>query len=103
MSLQPKFRTFHERIHLRRFSEDATLREKRDAVLARLRANCPRAFTSFNQGSYEMGTGVKPVNGDYDIDVGVVFELGSISSFEPRAVKRWVYDAVKASSSRETT
>lgn len=40
-----------------------------------------------------MGTGVKPVNGDYDIDVGVVFQIGSRE--QPRAVKRWVYDAVK--------
>lgn len=95
MSLQSKFRIFHERIHLRRFSEDATLVAKRDAVLSRLRSSSPRPFTSFNQGSYEMGTGVKPVNGDYDIDVGVVFDLGRINSELPRTVKRWVFDAVK--------
>lgn len=95
MSLQSKFRTFHECIHLRRFSEDKTLVEKRDAVLARLRSKSPKTFTFFNQGSYEMGTGVKPVNGDYDIDVGVVFDFGNVNSENPRTVKRWVYDAVK--------
>ncbi len=95
MSIQSKFRTFHERIQLRRFSEDATLAKKRDAVLARLRSRSPKTFTDFNQGSYEMGTGVKPVSGDYDIDVGVVFDLGNVNSEYPRTVKRWVYDAVK--------
>lgn len=96
MSLQAKFRTFQQNIQLRRYSEDATLVQKREAVLARLRANNPRRFSFFNQGSYEMGTGVKPINGDYDIDVGVVFDLGSYYSFEaPRTVKRWVYDAVR--------
>ena len=96
MSLQTKFRNFHERIQLRRYSEDATLIQKRDAVLKRLRSNCPSTFTPFNQGSYEMGTGVKPLGGDYDIDVGVIFKLGHFNSFEsPRTVKRRVYDAVK--------
>ena len=94
MSLQPKFRTFHEKINLKRFSENAVLVEKRDAVLKRLRTD--RTFTPFNQGSYEMGTGVKPTHGDYDIDVGVVFELGPYGAFPPiKTVKRWVHDAVK--------
>lgn len=95
MSLQSTFRTFHQNIQLRRYSENATLVQKRDAVLDRLRRNSPQPFTYFNQGSYEMGTGVKPVGGDFDIDVGVVFPVGSVSDTAPRTVKRWVYDAVK--------
>ncbi len=95
MSLQSRFRTFHERIQLRRYNEDATLVEKRDAVLTRLRQSSPQTFTWFNQGSYEMGTGVKPIQGDYDIDVGVVFDLSDVASHDPRAVKRWVYEAVR--------
>lgn len=95
MSLQPKFRSFHEKIHLRRFSENATLVQKRDAVLNRLRTE--RTFTFFNQGSYEMGTGVKPVGGDYDIDVGVVFDLSDLVSMpQPKTVKGWVHSAVQA-------
>ncbi len=101
MSLQTKFRAFHEKIQLRRFSENALLVEKRDAVLKRLRTE--RTFTMFNQGSYEMGTGVKPISGDYDIDVGVVFGLGRFAEFPPvKTVKRWVYDAVKAHTSSVT-
>lgn len=94
MSLQPKFRAFHEKVALKRFSENAVLVEKRDAVLKRLRTE--RTFVPFNQGSYEMGTGVKPMRGDYDIDVGVVFDLGQHADFlPPKTVKRWVHDAVK--------
>jgi hypothetical protein len=94
MSHQAKFRAFHEKINLKRFSENAVLVEKRDAVLKRLRNE--RTFTWFNQGSYEMGTGVKPTTGDYDIDVGVVFELGQYAEFPPvKTVKRWVHDVVK--------
>ncbi len=100
MIFQSRFRTFDDRIHLRRFDENATLREKRDAVLSRLRDGLDAAgrsrFSWFNQGSYEMGTGVKPLDGDYDIDVGIVFRLGSRWSFpSPLEVKGWVYDAVE--------
>ncbi len=28
-----------------------------------------------DQGSYEMGTGTKPLNGDYDIDQGLYFAV----------------------------
>lgn len=93
MSMQADFRTFHERIQLARFDENAILRDKRDRVLTRLRQGCARPFTHFNQGSYEMGTGVIPLDGDYDIDVGVVFELDPGTS-PPLDAKRWVFQAV---------
>ncbi|MED5374340.1 MAG: nucleotidyltransferase [Myxococcota bacterium] len=70
------------------------LREKRDRVLTRLRSNCQYKFDTFNQGSYEMGTGVKPVSGDYDIDVGVVFPVEDLGRCDPLLLKHRVYDAV---------
>ncbi|MBU0550460.1 nucleotidyltransferase [Myxococcota bacterium] len=104
MAIQPKFRQFDEAIKLRRFDENAELREKRDRVLKRLREGIERRFPdrstrpkfeTFNQGSYEMGTGVKPVNGrDYDIDVGVRFDIEA-NQYDPVVVKRWVHEAVK--------
>ena len=94
MSLNAKFRSFHQAIHLGRFAESAVLREKRDRVLSRLRTNCKYKFEPFNQGSYEMGTGVKPVGGDYDIDVGVVFALSDVARFDPVTIKGYVHDAV---------
>jgi hypothetical protein len=52
-------------------------------------------FTWFNQGSYEMGTGIKPaVSGDYDIDVGIIFDINH-SEHDPVDVKTWVTDALE--------
>lgn len=97
MSLQPLFMRFHEAILLKRFDENAELREKRDRVLTRLRDNLRVSFTSFNQGSYALGTGVKPVNGDYDIDVGIILNATRKEDYasSPLVPKGWVYEAVK--------
>jgi len=94
MSFQSKFRSFHQTINLGRFSESATLREKRDRVLTRLRNGCQEGFDWFNQGSYEMGTGIKPTSTDYDIDVGVVFNVDDVGRHSPLSIKKLVYDAV---------
>ncbi|GMV27612.1 MAG: hypothetical protein AMXMBFR58_36430 [Phycisphaerae bacterium] len=98
MGLQSKFRTFDEAIKLKRFDENAELREKRDRVLTRLRDGLARAqrptFEPFNQGSYDMGTGVKPVAGDFDIDVGLVFNIDKAQYPDPVKVKEWVFTAV---------
>ncbi|MFY2561004.1 nucleotidyltransferase [Corallococcus terminator] len=105
MSMQPLFRRFHEAIQLKRFDENAELVEKRDRVLKRLRENIrgPKgermSFEPFNQGSYAMGTGIKPLNGDYDIDVGIEFAF-SYLDYSPVEVKRWVYEAIKTHTSR---
>lgn len=88
---QSHFLTFHEKIQLTNTDENATLREKRDAVLRRMRDR-GLTFTAFNQGSYAMGTGVVPVQADYDIDVGIVF-TGDTRPADPLAAKQWVYDA----------
>lgn len=94
MSFQPLFRRFHETIQLKRFGENAELVTKRDRILKRLRDNLKTTFEPFNQGSYEMGTGIKPLDGDYDIDVGVVFTLER-HQYTPVTVKGWVFEAVK--------
>ncbi|RKH04691.1 nucleotidyltransferase domain-containing protein [Corallococcus carmarthensis] len=99
MTMQSRFRRFHEAIQLKRYNENAGLVEKRDRVLRRLRENAPRSFEFFNQGSYAMGTGIKPLDGDYDIDVAIVFELNP-HAFDPVEVKRWVYSAVASHTSR---
>jgi hypothetical protein len=90
--VQSRFLNFHEKIKLTSADENATLREKREAVLKRMRDH-NLTFEWFNQGSYAMGTGVVPVKADYDIDVGIVF-TGDTRPVDPLAVKQWVYDAV---------
>ena len=60
------------------YDDNAELREKRDILLRKLKDNIAAdaaSFSSFNQGSYAMHTGIKPDNGDYDIDVGLRFYL----------------------------
>jgi hypothetical protein len=94
MSFQPLFRRFHEAIQLKRFEENAELRSKRDIVLARMRERMTQSFDWFNQGSYAMGTGIKPLNRDYDIDIGIVFAIDP-RAYDPCVVKGWAYEALK--------
>lgn len=89
---QSRFLRFHDTIKLGSTDENATLREKRDAVLKRMRDR-GLTFTTLNQGSYAMGTGVIPVEADFDIDVGVIF-TGDTRPPDPLAAKQWVFDAV---------
>ena len=91
-TFQSRFLRFHNAIKLGNTDENATLREKRDRVLKRMRDR-GLTFTWFNQGSYAMGTGVIPVQADYDIDVGIVF-TGDMRPADPLTAKQWVYDAV---------
>lgn len=99
MSLQSLFMKFHEAIQLKRFNENAELIEKRDRILRRLRENLSVSFEPFNQGSYAMGTGIKPLDGDYDIDIGIVLNNVGTDK-DPVTVKGWVYDAVKNHTAR---
>lgn len=87
---QTAFLNFHREIKLGNTDENATLREKRDNVLQRLRDRGLR-FDWFNQGSYAMGTGIKPLDLDYDIDVGIV--LSGQQPQDPLAAKQLVFDA----------
>lgn len=94
---------FDSTIRLKRFDENETLREKRDIILRRLgeRLDALRkegkkvpSYTCFNQGSYQLGTGIQPSEGDYDIDVGVRFECASSEYADPVALKVLVADAL---------
>jgi len=93
MSFQRHLMHFYEVIHLNRFDENAELRQKRDRILERLRANLSTPFDWFNQGSYAMGTGVKPTDGDYDIDIGIVLDVDH-QTHDPVTVNGWIHKAV---------
>lgn len=93
MDFQPLFRRFHEAIQLS-YNGSAELRQMRDEVLNVLRQRLDKRFTTFNQGSYEVGTGIKPPPGsDFDLDIGVVFALEP-SRYKVQEVKEWVRVAV---------
>jgi hypothetical protein len=93
--VQKQFKEFHDTIKLD--DENDTLREKRDIILNRLKKNISKdakSYTVFIQGSYAMSTGIKPLDGEYDIDVGLWFDM-STNDAKPVEAKNWVYDALK--------
>jgi hypothetical protein len=104
-NVQKHFEEFHASIRLGRFSDEATLREKRDIIKSKLEAKLPAEFAKrdeecppkrfVDQGSYEMGTGIKPVAGDFDIDQGLYFELDSDQFPNPVDLKKVVRDALE--------
>ena len=104
-NVQSNFINFHETIKLNRFNENKTLRDKRDKILNRLKNNWSKVFadmdidppkyTTFNQGSYDLGTGNIPKDSDYDIDVGIVIEVSKDDYPDPIVVKEWVFEAVE--------
>lgn len=103
-NIQQQFRDFDGRIKLRRYHENSTLAEKRKRVLTAIAAGIEKqrkegtaipAYRTFNQGSYDVGVGVQPVDRDYDIDVGLAFDLAKGDYPDPVVIKKWVFDAVR--------
>lgn len=102
-NVQTYFNKLNETIK-RSYNGNRHLREKRDLLLDDLRDGLQRYFQTadvgtpkfdmFNQGSYEMSTGIQPLpREDYDIDVGLIFHLSKYD-YLPARVKRWVYEAL---------
>jgi hypothetical protein len=92
--VQKQLEDFHDLIKLD--NENEILRNKRDIILNKLKKNISeeaKSYTTFNQGSYAMSTGIKPVSGEYDIDVGIKFKM-SKDDVEPVPAKEWVYKAL---------
>lgn len=103
-NVQTQFNTFDDKIRLGRFKENANLREKRDIIRKKLNDNLSSVFEdageeclSFSfrdQGSYEMGTGVVPLLGDYDIDQGLYFDVSTDDYPDPVTLKKRVHSAL---------
>lgn len=103
-NIQAHIIAFDEKIRLKNFEQNSVLREKRDAILRRLRdkftawreeKKAVPTFETFNQGSYQMGTGIEPADGDYDIDVGLRFNAQKDDYADPVALKILVADALE--------
>jgi hypothetical protein len=103
-SVQKQFEAFHDTIKLKQFAENQTLRERRDIIRDKLEERLPEVFEQHgeecptfyfrDQGSYEMRTGTKPLDGDYDIDQGLYFEVSMTSYPDPVVLKERVYEAL---------
>lgn len=95
--VQGQFERFHNAIKLEEDDERRKLREKREVLLRSLVEGLPRdfpKFTHFMQGSYAMRTGVVPLDGNYDIDVGLIFECTHKEFPDPVVLKRRIRDAL---------
>ncbi|MBB4637491.1 cyclic GMP-AMP synthase DncV-like nucleotidyltransferase [Longimicrobium terrae] len=102
-NVQAYFEKFVSRIRLN-LEENQMLRGKRDFVIRRIESRLPGIFRSEdlvcppfwfrNQGSYQMGTGTLPVGRDFDIDLGLYFEMDP-DDILPVDMKRLVHGALK--------
>lgn len=96
-AIQTQFDQFHSSIKLGESDEKANLRAKRDTLIGALAARLPDDvpdFETFHQGSYSMHTGVRPLDGNYDIDIGVVFDCTRDAYPDPVLLKRKIRDAL---------
>lgn len=96
-AVQKQFEDFHNAICFDEDDEKSTLREKRDIIIQALKDKLGKEvpnFTKFNQGSYSMHTGVVPLDGNFDIDVGLIFDCDQYKYPDPVALKKKVRDAV---------
>lgn len=101
--LYKQFLVFHDTIKLGTYEENSILREKRDLLIDELKVrlkdkkddNYPQFVKKFDQGSYALGTGIKPIkDGDYDIDVGVLLDCYKEAYNDPVEVKEMVKECL---------
>jgi len=95
--IQQFFEHFHNSIKLEENDGRLKLRTKRGILLETLKKKmAPHSLTfeSFDQGSYALRTGVVPTNGNYDIDVGLIFDCSPERFPNPVHLKSLVYDAL---------
>jgi len=102
--LKKEFNTFHETIKLKKYQENAGLREKRDMLFDELEnalkdekipgTETKLTFRRINQGSYAMNTGIKPKNYDYDIDIGAIFNVTN-DEYRSDKLKKLVRDKLQ--------
>lgn len=102
--IQNQFIEFDKNIRLSLQTEEKTLSEKREIILGKLRDKFEEmraesrkvpTFTDFNQGSYQMDTGIRPADGDYDIDVGLRFNCATADYPNPVDLKVLVADVLE--------
>ena len=107
--LKKEFKDFHEEIKLKKYGENEDLREKRDLLVNELRDSLKDekvpntdkklTFISFDQGSYAMNTGIKPKDDDYDIDVGIIFDIAN-EEYDSAKLKKLVRDKLNKINNR---
>ncbi len=108
-TLQKEFEDFHNEIKLGTYEENQALRDKRDLLINELTEKLKDekvpgtdkklTFTKFDQGSYAMNTGIKPKDGDYDIDVGIIFDITN-DEYDSNKLKKLVFKKLNGQHNR---
>ena len=108
-NVQKEFSEFNVKFRLDRFGHNKKLRDKRDKIQNRLRDRLPSVFAKHgeecpkfefrDQGSYDLGTGVIPLSGEFDIDLGIYFHTTMDSYPNPLTLKKRVYEALEGHTS----
>lgn len=94
MAIQKYFEEFNKKIKMD-YDELSELANKRDIIVNKLKADKDLpSFKEFNQGSYAMFTGVVPLDKEYDIDVGLRFNVNK-ADYDALSLKQKVYDILK--------
>ncbi|OPJ54764.1 cyclic GMP-AMP synthase DncV-like nucleotidyltransferase [Alkalithermobacter paradoxus] len=103
--IQKQFEDFHDEIKLKRFDENATLREKRDIIIKKIEDGLDDKFKDdengvpsvefIDQGSYAVDLGIIPEDGDYDIDEGAIFDLYIEDYSDPTELKKWIKEIME--------
>lgn len=103
--IQKQFKEFHESIKLKRFNENAELREKRDIIKNKIKDGLKSKFEEkdevvpsvefIDQGSYAVDLGIMPEDKDYDIDEGIVFDLYIEDYKDGVELKKWIRDILE--------
>lgn len=93
---QTQFESFHNTTLLD-YETSQKLRDRRDTLLADLKNNISEdapSYTHFLQGSYALYTGVHPVDGNPDMDIGILFDCSPDDYPDPLTLKKYVHDAL---------
>ena len=103
-NVQSYFESFDSKIRLGRFEENKTLREKRDIIRKKVDDGLGAIFEKHedevpnwewrDQGSYELGTGIKPIGGaEIDIDQGLYFDIDP-QDWDPVTLKKRIREVL---------
>lgn len=97
VGLQKYFNDFHNTIKLDD-DDNQILRDSREEVLNVIKENIDSDAPSheiFHQGSYAMKTGINAVSGgDFDIDIGFIFDARRDDYSDPVQLKKLIRDAL---------
>ncbi len=99
MNSQINFIKFYNTIKFSQEDNNQYLKKRRNQLVKEiqryLKEEGKPAIKVYNQGSYDLGTGIKPLGKrDFDIDIALVFDVQTRDYKDPTELKQWVVNAI---------